>query len=312
MAHLLETMAYANEVPWHGLGARVDGNLSVADMMTAAQLNWDVTKEPMFKANGDKIDGFFALSRSSDNSVLDVVGKAYTPIQNHEAFEFFTEFVEAGSATMETAGSLKSGRMVWGLANLNASFKMAGNDEVKGYLLVGCPHEQGKSVIMKFTTVRVVCNNTLTLALATRGKNEVRIAHRRGLDKGTLERAKSTMGIAREQLDQFETTAKILKKKSMCREDAIAAFATIYQENLPIRELLTDFEERANPTMLRLMDINSKAPGADPLTAWGVLNAVTYYADHVASLTPDKRLTNAWMGKTARQKEDMLELLLAA
>lgn len=308
MSAAVESMAYTNEVPWHGLGARVDDKQTVAQMMKAAKLNWSVDRTPMFLDGGAEVPDFAALVRSSDKKVLDVVGSRYTPIQNAEAFEFFNEFVEAGSAKMETAGSLRGGRMVWGLANLQSSFKLAGGDEVKGYLLVGCPHEQGKSMIIKFTTVRVVCNNTLTLALK-KGGNEFRIHHRKGLDAATLAQAKVTLGIAREQLDEFESTAKKLKKKSMRREDVIAALASIYQPD-DIPKLVSDFEENANPTMLKLWDIHHKAPGADISTAWGVLNAVTYYSDHTASRTADKRLTNAWLGKTARHKEAMLKLLV--
>lgn len=308
MSHNIESMAYTNEVPWHGLGARVDDKQTVSQMMRAAKLNWTVDRTPMFLGDGSEVPDFAALVRSSDKSVLDVVGSRYTPIQNAEAFEFFNEFVEAGSAKMETAGSLKGGRMVWGLANLQSSFRLAGGDEVKGYLLVGCPHEQGKSMVIKFTTIRVVCNNTLTLALK-KGGNEVRIHHRRGLDAATLAQAKVTLGIAREQLDEFESTAKKLKKMSMRREDVIAALAQVYQPD-DIPALVANFEDLANPTMLRLWDIHHRAPGADPNTAWGVLNAVTYFSDHVASRTADKRLTNAWLGKTARHKETILSILV--
>jgi len=305
--HMVETMAYTNEVPWHGLGVRVDKAPNVTEMMRLAKLNWKVTKEPLFVKG--KTDGFeeiadaMALTRSSDHKILDVVGAKYVPTQNHEAFEFFNEFVHAGSATMETAGSLRGGKMVWGLANLKSSFKLEGKDEVKGYRLVGCPHQQGKSLVIKVTTVRVVCMNTLRLAMNTKTGNEFRMIHRKTFNKQMVEQAKVALGIAREQMKKFEELARHLKKMKVTKQRAFETFCLVYA---PGEKFTMD---DAPVTVKRLMDVYEKAPGADPGTGWGVLNAVTYYADHVASRTPDKRLTNAWFGKTAGHKDRVLELL---
>lgn len=314
MSHNVETMAYTNEVPWHGLGfSRPEGFANVKQLLKDAKLNWKVDRRPIAvqPSNGhpyETIDGFAALVRSSDNSVLDVVGSRYTPIQNEEAFEFFTEFVEAGKAKMETAGSLRSGKYVWGLANLGSEFKLKNNDVVKGYLLVGCPHEQGKSLIIKFTSVRVVCNNTLTLALANKG-NEVRIHHRAAFDDETMNKAKETLGIARDQLGELEANARKLQKQKMSRDDVIRVLAGVFAPDAEVKKMLIDFDN-ATPRMKTLMDVYANAPGAEVGTAWGVLAATTYYTDHVASRTADKRLANAWLGKTANQKEAVLNKLL--
>jgi phage/plasmid-like protein (TIGR03299 family) len=319
MSHAVETMAYTNETPWHGLGFRIDQAPTVKGMLRAAKIDWKVEKAPLFteNTNGEidqNVEGFYGLRRTSDNKVLDVVGSRYTPIQNEEAFEFFTEFVEAGQATMETAGSLRGGRMVWGLANLNQSFTLKGDDKVNGFLLMAVPHEQGKAACAKFTTVRVVCQNTISLALRRDlkgGTTEYRIHHRKVFDAAAVEQAKIALGIARDQMGQFETTAKLLKRKSMRREDIIEVLAPTFQSQTKVADLLSGKEELST-RMNTLLDINEKAPGADPTTAWGVLNAVTYYADHIASRTTDKRLTNAWFGKTANQKEEILKVLIAA
>lgn len=308
MSHNVETMAYTNEVPWHGLGDKVAGNLTPKEMLKAAKLNWRVDRVPLFTADGDEVPGFAGLQRSSDKSVLDIVGSRYQPTQNEDVFEFFREFTEAGKAKMETAGSLRGGRYVWSLANLNASFTLKGGDRVNGYLLIASPHQQGKSLVIKFTTIRVVCNNTLTLALGAAG-NTWRMNHRRTFDTITQAEAKDALGIAREQLGEFETNARTLSKIKMTRADAIKALAQVFQPDFEVKDLLKD-SDLLNLKMRVLLDVNEKAPGADPNTAWGVLNAVTYYADHVASRTPDKRLTNAWLGKTANQKETVLEALL--
>lgn len=322
MSHEIESMAYTNEVPWHGLGHYVGDAVGVDEMIKLAKLDWEVHKRPMKYARGINSDGdeyncdfsgnvprHFSLTRDSDGACLDVVGTAYKPTQNREAFEFFSEFVEAGDAFMETAGSLRGGRTVWGLANLRDGFTLPGKDEVRGYLLVASPHEAGKSLIAKVTTVRVVCNNTLTLALRG-GGNVFRFAHRRRFDDAAIDEAKRTLGIARDQLHEFEETAVTLKGIPMTERETIQVLAQVYAPEKDLGALLDDFVGSAPPKLARIMDINKSAPGADPDTAWGVLNAVTYFCDHVASRGVDKRIQNAWFGKTAKQKEDVLELLL--
>lgn len=316
MAHEIEKMAYTNEVPWHKLGTKVLGSPTSEEMMKKAGLDWTVAKHPIYYSDKDvkdkpnKIYGdAYALVRSSDGKCLDIVGNHYRPVQNVDAFKFFNEFVTAGKAKMETAGSLRGGKYVWGLANLNASFKLEGNDEVKGYLLVASPHEIGKSLIIKFTTIRVVCNNTLTLALKSSG-NEFRMAHRMEFDDKTRERAKEVLGIAREQMVEFEGNARKLKKLKLKKEKIIEVLANVYQPRKTLKHLTSDFDKNSSPSMKRVFDVLHHAPGADPDTGWGVLNAVTYYADHVASRTVDKRLYNSWVGKTGNHKQMVLTDLL--
>lgn len=317
MAHNIESMAYTNEVPWHGLGEHVADSISVKDMLKKAKLNWTLEKRPLHyyvddtgKTKDEKeVNDYFALVRSSDNRCLDVVGRQYTPVQNEQAFEFFNEFVRAGKAKMETAGSLRGGRYVWGLANLQSSFKLEGNDEVKGYLLVASPHEAGKALIIKFTTVRVVCNNTLTLALKRSG-NEFRMAHRVIFDDKVRERAKEVLGIARDQMSEFEQNARKIKKLKLKEDQIIEVLANVYQPEDTLKYILEDKDKNLSPSMKRVLDVMKNAPGADPGNGWGVLNAVTYYADHVASRTADKRMLNAWFGKTANHKQMVLESLL--
>lgn len=309
MTAAVETMAYTNEVPWHGLGVRLKEAATPAAMLKHAGLDWRVDRVPLYAGDSKKqVEGFAALQRSSDGKTLDVVGSRYKPVQNEDVFTFFKEFTEAGKATMETAGSLRGGRYIWALANLSASFTLTGGDRVNGYLLVASPHMQGKTLIIKFTTVRVVCQNTLSLALGS-GGSTWRMNHTRSFDNVTQAEAKEALGIARDQMGEFEMTAKTLKKMKLDRKKIIEVLAVTFQPGVEVKDLLKD-SDLLNRKMEVLLDVYEKAPGADVGTGWGALNAVTYYADHVASRTPDKRLTNAWLGKTANQKEAVLEALL--
>ena len=315
--HEIETMAYTNEEPWHGLGERVDDTLTPEAMIKAAHLDWRVEKRAIFYSlPGNpvptrQVEDKFALVRTSDSKCLSVVGRRYVPTQNIQAFTFFKEFVEAGDAKMETAGSLLGGRRVWGLANLQESFKLADDDEVKGYLLVVSPHEHGKSLVIRFTPIRVVCHNTLTLAIHSPG-NEFRMTHHNKFTSFAAKRAKIVLGIAREKMDEFHENAKQLKKMTLNEDDVRRFLAPLFQHQTNVDDLIRDFSELANPKMLRIMDIYKKARGADPGTGWGVLNAVTYWTDHVASKTADRRLANAWLSKTASTKQEVLDKLLAS
>lgn len=330
MSHEIETMAWTNEVPWHGLGVKVDKAPNVAAMIKLAGLDWKVEKRPMFytteaaakqirergKCQVDigknrEVPDAFALVRDKDGKVLDVCGSKYMPAQNEEVFEFLTDFVEAGNATMETAGSLRGGQYVWGLANLKTSFKLdigkGKKDEVKGYLLVGVPHKQGKTVIIKVTNVRVVCNNTLQLALKE-GGDIFKHAHRSAFTRDTIKRAKEVLGLAREKVDEFHEMASALVKMRIDIADGMKLIAPVFAPKLDLKEL--DMSSLP-PRLQAIFDASTKAPGALPGTGYGLLNAVTYYTDHMASRTADKRVSNAFFGKTSNQKVEVLNALMS-
>lgn len=197
--------------------------------------------------------------------------------------------------------------MVWGLANLNKSFKLGSGDEVRGYLLCACPHEQGKSNIFKFVATRVVCWNTFSLALGE-ATAEYRRSHRSEFTDVSIEQAKLALGIARDQMGEFEKTARLLVKKKMTLEMTLAVLTPIFAADTSKEDMKA---KKYPPKLTAVLDAIDKAPGAAPGSAWGVFNGVTYYADHIASRTPDKRLSNAWFGRTAAQKKDALEALVA-
>ena len=132
MAHQVETMAYAGETPWHGLGTRVSNDLSVDEMLEQSGLDWKVRAIPVVgKADGIEIKSDHKmLIRESDNKQLTMITDKWNPVQNQEAFDFFREFVDAGSMEMHTAGSLQGGRWVWVLAKVKESFELFGGDKV--------------------------------------------------------------------------------------------------------------------------------------------------------------------------------------
>lgn len=311
MSHKIETIAWSNEKPWHTLGVEVSNSLTPQEIMKAAKLNWSLSKELLQTESGVKIPDYFALQRSSDKKVLDIVGKQYIPTQNAQAFQFFTDFVKAGKMKMETAGSLKGGKMVWALANIGNSFKLSGNDVTKGYILLASPHEQGKSLRVKFTAVRVVCNNTITMALNEDALG-FRMTHRHSFNEDMQSLAKETLGLANDRLDTFADQAQKLAKKKVTKAQTAHFFTQVFQpelENAPI-EIIA---EKANKATSLAVQALVNAPGHDlnDGTAWSLLNAVTYTTDHLLGRSPDARLAKSWLGKNEALKIRALDLALA-
>lgn len=309
MARKIETLYDAN-APWAGIGADIAPNMTTKQLLKAAGLNWTVSKKPLAIVDEDAsttpLSSHFALVRSDKHTALDVVGNRYIPTSNERIFDFLTEFCKEGKARISQAGALRDGKVVWGLADLGVDFTLPGRDRVNGYLFVGIPYMRGRSVVARVTTVRDVCHNTLAVTMRS-GKhgigNTFRMNHRNDFDDDQIAYAKETLGLAREDIVAFAKTAQRLHKKKVTPAFTKKVLASVFQPEWDGKD------DTLNVRVQQLLDINERAPGAQPDTAWGVINAVTYYADHVASRSPDKRLTNAWLGRTAKQKEAVLALL---
>jgi len=234
MAHELEimengevAMAYVGEVPWHGLGKKVPADLSPEQMLKAANLDWTVERRPMFfKSNsGDVLTNSCALVRSTDEKLLTVVSNQWNPVQNSDAFDFFTEFVNAGDMEMHTAGSLKNGQIVWAMAKIKDSFELFGGDTVEGHLLFTNPHQFGRSIDIRFTPIRVVCNNTLSFALNEESKSAVKVNHRSQFDPDEV---KAMLGIASEKLASYKEQAAFLGSKKFQKETIVEYFNRVF------------------------------------------------------------------------------------
>lgn len=302
--HMVETMAYAGEVPWHGLGARVDQDVDCDEMLEAAGLNWDVNLWPLQAENSEtgeviSVKDRFALVRSTDKRVLTVTGKSWKPLQNRDTINFMKNYVEAGGATLETAGALRDGKLVWGLARLNMAFEVSRGDAVNGYLLITSPHEVGKAITVRTTTVRVVCANTMALA-NTQSDLNYKQNH---LTEFDVEAAKEKVAQAHEHLAIAEQRAKTLFELKISIEDAVkqAIIPSVFPQLASVEGIM-DPVNQPKPLQQLIHSINH-APGADRETAWGVLNGVTHWADHVAGQPGQARLYRAWAGDTMREKQ---------
>jgi len=300
-------MAYAGEVPWHGLGTKVANDLSPQQIMQQAGLDWTVEKETMTTASGTEIEGKKALVRSADNKVLDVVGDNWNPVQNSEAFEFFSEYCLAGDMEMHTAGSLKGGQMVWALAKVKESFDILGGDQVDSYLLFSNPHKYGKAIDVRFTPIRVVCNNTLSMSLGQNVANSVSLNHRTAFNP---ESVKETLGIAHEKFAMYKETAQFLASKKFDMNSLIKYYNEIFPRTYQGKKEVTvkDFSDLTNNAQKAYSFLETQ-PGAEfgEGSWWQALNSVTYLTDHKMGREADSRLTSAWFGANQTRKVKAVE-----
>ena len=318
MAHNLEIidgvaqMAYVGEKPWHGLGKEVTADLTPDQFLVEAGLDWTVRKVPAFALiDNVKVDvNRAALVRDGDNKILDVVSNDWNPVQNAEAFDFFNEYVMAGDMEMHTAGSLQDGKIVWGLAKIKESFELFKGDRVDAFLLFSNFHKYGFSTDVRFTPTRVVCNNTLTLALNGKADRVVKVSHRNSFDASIV---KETLGIATEKLAKYKEMAEFLGSKRAKNEDVIEYFKRVFPKTVSVKneaEVVLDQVDMMSRNAKMAHAILTTQPGAEFAEGswWQPFNAATFSVDHLIGRSDDTRLSSAWYGPGRGTKLKALEL----
>jgi phage/plasmid-like protein (TIGR03299 family) len=240
----IDTMAYNREKgkPWHGKGEAVDGLMTAAECIRKAGLDWGVAKVPLRinDEGGLPLSGVAALVRTdkliSDRSrVLGIVGDEYQPLQNWDAFTFFDAAVGKDKARYETAGSIDDGKRIWLLASLGAPFEPVRDDRVEPYLLLANGHDGRLMVHLKFTPVRVVCQNTLAMALVDKDRRHVALRHDR-----TLKRRLAESGTLFQRIRHaVDDTADAWKRMAACRittKNAEAYFRSVFGGTSGLRD----------------------------------------------------------------------------
>lgn len=289
MAANVETMFYTREKPWHGLGIRVKEAPTSKDALQVAGLDWQVIQEPIYTNVGEIIPGYQANIRNSDRQVLGVVTNRYKIIQNQEAFAFTDELLGAG-VRYETAGSLQGGKKVWLLARLPREFIISG-ERKSPYLVFSNTHDGSGAVRVAITPIRVVCNNTLNLALQTANRSWTMI--HTGNIQGKIQEAKNTLFMADHYMEALGKEVEKLQKQKLTNQQ-IKEYIELL---LPIEKDAT-IVQRRNIDKLRenLYCRYDKAPDLKEISnnAYRFLNAVSDFATHAEPLR-----------KTANYKENL-------
>lgn len=304
MSHNVETMAYAGETPWHGLGVSVPHDLTPADFLTKAGLDWTVSKTPNYHIwdGQPRYTGDMALIRDTDGSVLSTVGQNWEPVQNYEMAGFFHDFVMDNKMDIVTGGSLQGGKIVWFLAKTKEAFELCdGQDLIENYLLFSNYHKFGFSTDIRPTDIRVVCNNTFSAAHGKEAKYNVSFDHSKPF---SVKAAQEALARAQAAQQVYKEKAEFLLSKRYEEGQPIEYFGQLF----PTDSKKKKFSRSAEITDA-FLDIQ---PGADlgRGTWWQVFNAVTYVADHKLGKDQDARLTSSWYGDNRTIKSKALELAL--
>ena len=300
------SMFYINEVPWHGLGTRLNKPATAEEAITAANLDWPVIKLPL--TAGSKhihVPDKFAVIRKTSNivqksdPVLGVVGKDYTPLQNRDAFRFFDPIVGEGAAVYHTAGALGLGERVWILAKLPGHIRVAKNDISEKYLLLSNSHDGKSSVQIKFTPVRVVCQNTLTLALNEGGA--CRVIHHADV-RNKLEQAHQMLGIINNQFEAMEEKFQAMSRVKMDTNRLAEYLATVYPDNKEPDKMELVQRDRSWSEFFFDQGRGNRMPGVVG-SLWAAMNGVTEWVDHRKSRqNENQRLVSAWHGPAYQTK----------
>lgn len=341
MAHEIDqsnsrsNMAYVVATPWHGLGAKLSHDSTMQEWLQAAGMGYTVQRAPVQFMNGSmhSFDGKEVLYRDDTNAPLGIVSDAYKIVQPAEVLDFFAGLCEKNDFSMETAGCLKGGAVYWALAKTGHSVTLSRGDTTNGYVLLSTSADGSRATDARFTSIRVVCNNTLTVALAKGSANAVKTRHSRAFDANAT---KVALGLEQydSAWDNFRATLQRLEDTSVSKAQATELFS----------ELLRPAGERAKPraaigaqsfddlmnrsfggaynktpvekdrAIRGLEELENSyycAPGATPGNAYGIVQAVTHYIDHSRGNDSDKRLTSAWFGQGETLKNRAMELALS-
>ncbi len=319
MAHLVQQMAYVGAEPWHGLGNRLPAQQPIDVWQKFAGMDWSIQETPVrFLAESvgslgsiHSFDEQKVLYRSDSKEALSVVSQRYQVVQPREVLEFYRDLTEVSGYELETAGVLKGGKKFWALAKTGQSMSLKGKDVVNGYLLLATSCDGTLATTATPTTVRVVCNNTLAIAV-NGAPQAIKVGHRTKFDAQAV---KQQLGIAVSQWDSFMYRMRILSERKVKTHEAMAYFLNVLCEPGSPNESLTN--ERALKKVQSLYDGQGRGAEFESTkqTAWGLLNAVTEFVDHERrARSTENRLDSAWFGQGAMLKQRALDaaLLLAA
>ena len=310
MAHLVENMAFVGQTPWHGLGNKLEEDQPLEVWLKQAGMDWNINEtEVLFKAEGPGFNiqsnrDAKVLYRSDSLEALSVVSNRYKVVQPREVLEFYRDLVDVGGFKLESAGVLKGGRKLWALARTGQETLLKGGDRVKGYLLLATACDGTLATTAQFTSVRVVCNNTLQMAVGD-SNGAIKVPHSTTFDSIQV---KQSLGLGMSSWDAFMVSIKALSERKVHRIEAMNYLVDVLGD--PEIPLANQSNEKAISTTLGLF--NGKGKGSDLAaandTAWGLLNAVTEFVDHhKTARSTDNRLNSAWFGQGAAIKEKAFE-----
>lgn len=293
MAANVETMFYTREKPWHGLGVRVEESPTSKDALHLASLDWAVEQHQVQTVGGLPLKGFLANVRSTDKKVLGVVTDKYKVVQNEEAFAFTDSLLGEG-VTYETAGSLQEGKKVWMLAKLPHKYLISG-EEITPYMVFSNSHDGSGAIKVAMTPVRVVCNNTLNLALAS-AKRCWSAIHAGNLS-GKLQDAKQTFFHADMYMQELSKAFEELRKIRLTDKQVLGYIDILLPElDNPSPQQQKNITRLRDDMKMRYFD----APDLKDVgkNGYRFINAVSDFATHAEPIRRTKNYRENLFGRT--------------
>ena len=323
MAHLIETneltgkaeIAYVYKKPWHGLGQELTPDAPIEVWRKEAGLDWTAELANVeYRTN--QINGELftfqkqnVVFRSDTAAPLGIVTDRYKVHQPAEVLDFFNTLVKSAGFSLEVAGAIKGGKRIWALANVNKEACVLGQDAVKAYLLLSTSFDGSTATIGQFTSIRVVCNNTLSAADSESSPSRFSITHGAKFDASLM---RDKLGLVVSgfdgMMDKYRSLARSSTNTQQVEKFMKELFPHVYNEKAGQYQ-----ESRVYKNVMDLFEGKSIGYGMTGTigTKWGLLNAVTEYIDHERGHNVDSRMNNAWFGNGNRLKTEAESLLLA-
>lgn len=309
-------MAFVGETPWHGLGQELQEGADMETWRKAAGMDWTIEKAPVVFATPDGIlpelntfEGQNVLYRSDTKAPMSVVSNRYKPVQPAEVLDFFKDLVEESGFKLHTAGTLFGGKRLWALAETGKFGEIVKGDGVGGFLLLSTSCDKSLATTARFTSIRVVCNNTLSMATADR-RDCVSFNHSRAFDHNLM---KAKLGLAVESFGAFMEMGKFLQTQKLKQAQASEFVRQLVLNPMQLTD--PDYEFTKHRGYAKIMNLfTDEAKGIELVghTKWGMLNAVTEYFDHhLPARTDDARLNNTWFDTGNTLKAKAIQLLVA-
>ena len=340
MAHQIEQIAYVGETPWHGLGNQLSPNQPLEVWAKQAGMDWRIESSNVsYMAQNERGQSIImpfeeqrVLYRSDTHAPLSVVSQRYQEVQPKEILEFYRDLTEQSGFELETAGVLKGGKKFWALARTGQSTALKGKDVSNGYILLASACDGTLATTAQFTSIRVVCNNTLAIALkgATASSGVVKVPHSTKFD---AEKVKQQLGISVRAWDEHMYEMKQLSQRKVSQQEAKAYFDAVFnnstmsisdpEENIiqfyrnvaqQVQEKKSEPNGRAMNKALEMFNGQGRGAGLSSAkdTAYGLLCSITEFVDHERrAMSTDHRLDSAWFGAGAGLKQRGLEQALA-
>lgn len=306
MAANIDAMAYTGQVPWHRQGTKLDNPMTAGQAITAGGLNWEVTKEPLYFDSNIRVRGRFVTRRtdratSSDGGQLGVVSHTYEVLQNKDAFSFLDPLRLGNRAVYDTVGSLDGGRRIWLLAKLPGEIKVAGEDIVDKFLLLCNSHDGSSAVRIAFTPIRVVCQNTLNLALRT--AQGLWIKHYADVHDRVKE-AYRLLNIVNDAYDRAGITMKAMAKVQIGTDQLKRYFEAVMPTPSDVEQEQVRVAQRHERwEHLFAEGDGNRLPGVKG-TVWAAYNGITQWTDRESFTTRLKEpLKSIWFGSGRAIKE---------